>query len=248
MRPVRSAPPVELTENRVLASLPREELRSVASSIKRKNLVHDVVVYGPGQRIDDLVFPLTGMISLIREFRDGQAVEVAAVTRDGATGLPYGDGYNFGARTVVQIAGEFAFLDAKCAIETSERSSDVRNVFDRAAQILAATLAISAACNRAHDVEQRLARWLLVADDAIDGEIRLIQEYLATMVGVQRPTLTIAAGKLQDDKVIAYRRGRIQVLDRKELEQRACECHGAVSSLRERILPSPASLTARRSR
>lgn len=238
--------PPELTQNRVLASLPPEELYGIAVRIERKSLPHDVVIYAPGQRVDELVFPLTGMISLIREFRDGQAVEAAAVTRDGVTGLPFGDGYNVGAHTTVQIAGEFAFLDAQDAIAIWDRSAAVRNVFDRAAQVFAATLLVSAACNRAHDVEQRLARWLLVSDDAIGGEIRLIQEYLATMVGVQRPTLTIAAGKLQDDKVISYRRGRIQVLDRKELERRACECHGTVAALRERILPLPTGPRTRR--
>lgn len=229
---------IDLQTNRVLASLPPRELRAAQSRFRSKPLAHDAVIYSPAQRVDDLVFPLSGMLSVIREMEDGRLVEVAAITRDGMTGLPLrGDGRSLGARTLIQIEGVFAFLDVDCVSEMCRRDPQALDIFDRATQVFAATLLMTAACNRAHDVNQRLARWLLVADDAIDGPIRLTQEYLAAMVGVQRPTVTLAAGRLQDLGVIAYKRGRINVLDRRQLENMTCECHSAIAAIRDRILP-----------
>lgn len=230
----------DLSANRVLASLPPEELRAARPRIRLKTLAHDVVIQRPGQRVDELVFPLSGMASVIREFEDGRLVEVAGVGRDGMTGLPLrGDGHDIGAHTAIQIAGVFAVVETECVTEMCRRSPQALNVFDRATQVFAAGVAVTASCNRAHDVDQRLARWLLIGDDAIGGPLRLTQEYLAAMVGVQRPTVTLAAGRLQDAGVITYTRGRITVLDRRALEVRSCECHAVLSALRERILPLP---------
>lgn len=228
----------DLKANRILAALPEGALQFAQSRVRRKDLAHDVVVYGPEQRIKDLVFPLSGMVSVIREMGDGHLVEVAAVSRDGMAGLPLrGDGRSLGTLTAIQIVGVFAFLDVECVAEMCASDPAVLDVFDRATQVYTAALLINSACNRAHLVDQRLARWLLVADDAIDGPIRLTQEYLAAMVGVLRPTVTIAAGRLQDEGVISYSRGRIKVLDRGKLEASACECHEAMTAIRERVLP-----------
>jgi len=195
-------------------------------------------VYAPHEAIREVYFPVSGMISLVAQLGSGEQAEVGIIGRDGMSGLPlYAGARNLMFRAAVQIPGEALVADADVVVKAQERSPAVRQVIERATSSLIALMGQTAACNRAHDVEQRLARWLLVSRDAAGEEaLELTQEYLAMMIGVQRPTVTLAAGAFQRDGLIEYRRGKIRIRDAAALARRACECYETVRREHERLL------------
>jgi CRP-like cAMP-binding protein len=224
--------------NAVLKALPADELDRLLPQLRRVDLRREQQVYAPHEAIREVYFPVSGMISLVAQLGSGEQAEVGIIGRDGMSGLPlYAGARNLMFRAAVQIPGEALVADADVIVKAQERSPAVRQVFERATSSLIALIGQTAACNRAHDVEQRLARWLLVSRDAAGEEsLELTQEYLAMMIGVQRPTVTLAAGAFQRDGLIEYRRGKIRIRDASALARRACECYETVRREHERLL------------
>jgi CRP-like cAMP-binding protein len=224
--------------NAVLKALPADELERLLPQLRRVDLRREQQVYAPHEAIREVYFPVSGMISLVAQLGSGEQAEVGIIGRDGMSGLPlYAGARNLMFRAAVQIPGEALVADADVVVKAQERSPAVRQVIERATSSLIALIGQTAACNRAHDVEQRLARWLLVSRDAAGEEsLELTQEYLAMMIGVQRPTVTLAAGAFQRDGLIEYRRGKIRIRDAAALARRACECYETVRKEHERLL------------
>jgi CRP-like cAMP-binding protein len=230
----------DLVSNRLLGALRRRELDLLAPHMRKVELPRDTMLFDCGEDVTTTHLPCHAtMISLLVVSREGQEVEVANVGREGAIGGIVSAGFKpaYG-RAVVRVPG-LAFCIPTARLEDAKgQSPALADLFARYADVLLAQMMQSTACNALHGVEQRYCRWLLSAHDrAGEAPIRLTQETLAQMMGVQRTTVTAVARALQDDGLIATGRGRIEVLDRPALERRACECHDAVERHFQRLLP-----------
>lgn len=233
--------PREPTENYLLGSLPAAEMRALRPRLRHANVERGREIYAPGAPIRELYFPTSGLISMIATLRSGRSIEVGTVSREGVTGPPmYRGATNPQYRVCGQIAGEGYVLDVDGYHELYGHSAAFRTVVERYLHVLMTMMAQTAACNGAHDVTQRLAKWLLISHDASDGpEFALTQEYLAIMIGVQRPTVTLAAGELQRAGLMSYRRGKIRLHDRDAIAKRACECYDTVRNEMGTLLRAP---------
>jgi CRP-like cAMP-binding protein len=224
--------------NGLLERLPTEDRQRIERRAIRVTLGHEVV-----QRADSKMrhayFPVSGLLSMMAELEDGRALEVATVGSEGMTGLPVFLGaMTTHCSTVSQLAGESLVLTADELREELERSATLRTVLGLYSVAFIALLAQTAACSGTHSVRQRLARLLLTCHDAsrADG-FAITQEFLAGMLGVQRPGVSLIAEALRREGAIAYRRGVVRVVDRRALETAACECYRATLSEYRRLLP-----------
>ena len=201
--------------------------------LKRKDSL-----YRPDIPITHAYFPLTGVGSLVVDMQDGPSIEVGTMGNEGMVGMPLILGSDRSStHAYVQIAGEFMRMPAADFAAELARESTFADVTRRYAQGFFAQVAQSTACLRFHAVEQRLCRWILTCHDRVGQDrVELTQEFLAVMLGVQRPSVTLAATALQKQGLIRYRRGVIDVVDRRRLEQTACECYGIVRKEFERLL------------
>lgn len=231
---------LDVTANRLLAALRPAERRLIEPHMKPAALDHDDVLFEPGDDVHTTYFPChRTMISLRLVTRDGEQVEVATIGREGAVGGVVSNGNKpaFG-QAVVQIAGAAFKIPTEKLDKVKNGSPRVADLFARYSDALLAQMMQSAACNALHPIEQRCCRWLLSAHDrAGDHSFHLTQQALAEMLGVQRTTVTAVSSKLQAKRLIAYRRGAVEILDRAGLEKAACECYAAVESHFTRLLP-----------
>ena len=214
-------------DNRLLAALPPDTLALLERDLKHVSLQQGEILFEPGEPVEDIYFPQTGLISLLVLGKDGGATETATVGREGAVGLHGGlGGRRSFTRATTQIAGRFSTIRAGRFEHIANGSAPVRDLILRYTEVLLAEAQQIAACNAMHAAGARLCRWLLQCADRVGrDELPLIQEYLAQMVGVRRTTVSLLAQALQVRGLINYRRGRIVLLDRKGLEQCACECY-----------------------
>jgi len=159
---------------------------------------------------------------------DGKSVEVGLIGKEGFSGTPLVAGFRTShTRTVVQADATAFRIDADALRAALPKSSKLERQLNRFAQLLAVQVTQIAACNRLHEVNERLARWLLMTQDRVESEhLPLTQEFLAQMLGTRRSSVTVSAGTLQKAGLIGYTRGKITVLNRRELEEAACDCYG----------------------
>jgi CRP-like cAMP-binding protein len=217
-------------ENRLLAALPPEAAALLEPGLKEVSAPQGTVFLEPGQPIEHVYFPLSGMISLLVLTKNGEMIETSSVGHEGAVGLHSGLGERRAfTRAVVQVAGRFAFMPATAFRGLTLDSPALRDMIARYTEVLWAEAQQIAACNAVHDASSRLCRWLLQSvDRAGTDQLTLTQEFLAQMLGVRRTTVTILAIALQRKKFIKYSRGKISILDRSGLEAGACECHRVI--------------------
>jgi len=229
--------------NRFLAALPAHDFALLAPHLRPVALVHGAALHEPGDDIEHVYFPQSGMISLVVVMRDGATVETTTVGRGGAVGTSAGLGSRcaFG-RAVVQLPGTAASIPASSFHAIANQSPSVRALVVRYNDLLIRQIQQSVACNALHSLEARLSRWLLQTHDSVDGDVvPLTQEFLGQMLGVRRTTVTIAARLLQATGMISYRRGHIHILNRPGIEGLACECYSAVRHSADKLFlpPSP---------
>jgi CRP-like cAMP-binding protein len=225
--------------NRFLATLPPHEFGLLAPHLRTIALERGVMLHDVGEDLDHVYFPHTGMVSLVAVMQSGATVETATIGRAGVIGASIGLGakQSFG-RAIVQLPGTAAWLSAAQFHAVASRSQGIRDLIVRYNDLLLAQVQQSVACNALHALEARLCRWLLQTHDCMDGDvIPLTQEFLGQMLGVRRTTVTIAARLLQTARLIRYRRGHIQILDRKALEDISCECYAVVRGYMDNIFP-----------
>jgi DNA-binding transcriptional regulator YhcF (GntR family) len=223
--------------NRLLAAIPAIDRAMLEPHAEFVELEHGQVLFEPEEDVVITHFPLTGtMAALIVVLEDGRTAEAASIGREGALGGIVSAGHKPAfARAMTQIAGPAFRLETARIEVVKQRSSVVRDLFDRYADVLLAQVLQSVVCNAFHPM--RLARWLLMTQDRIaSNELPLTQEYLAQMLGVHRSTVIRFAQLLQNDGVIRSARGRLTVVNRAKLEKASCECYGAVARHYERIL------------
>jgi CRP-like cAMP-binding protein len=227
-----------MIRNHVLNNLPTKELATLKPHLVALALASGDVLIEPDAPVERVYFPNTAVLSVVTLMEDGRAVETDTVGHESAVGLleTLANTYAI-SRTFVQIPGGALYVPAALLRAQAEASPVVRTVLLRHAQANLAQAHQSVACNALHDVEQRLCRWLLAAHDRTASDvIQLTQQYLATMVGAQRTTVTQALQALAAAGLIRQGRGRIEVLNRRGLESRACECHLALRSNIDRLI------------
>lgn len=220
------APGEGIARNRILGALPAEELEQLLPSLESVPLVEAMPIYEPFKTITHVYFPITGVVSMVSEMEAG-TVEVATVGREGMTGLPLAlHATTMGSRAFVQVPGHAYRMRSADMITAMRASPRFERLVYRYVLALYEQTAQHAACNRLHALEERCARWLLMTHDRMEGDVLpLKQVFLAQMLGVHRPAVTLAAGALQKAGVIRYTRGRVTILDRAALEHASCECY-----------------------
>ena len=227
-------------QNRLLATLTPRDLALISPKLETVSLKAGEILFEPGEDIDNICFPERGTIaSLVLNLRDGGSAETAMVGFEGAIGgiISEGEKPAF-ARGVVQIGGSALRLPTEALDKAKQRSASLRDHFARYADCLLAQVLQSVACNAIHDFDARLARWLLTIQDRIGGdELRVTQDFISQMLGVQRTYTTRIVGKLQKLGAIQRSRGTITVIDRRKLEHHSCECYAYLRRHFERLLP-----------
>ena len=199
------------------------------------------VLYEPGSKMDDVYFPISGVVSLLYTLEDGHTTELAIVGNDGCVGLALLlGGQTTPSQAIVQIAGYAYRIRSSAVVAEFHNGGGATRVLLRYVQALMTQIVLTAVCNRHHTVEQQLCRWLLLSLDRLSSNrVRMTQELIANMLGVRRPGITEAARELQAAGVIEYRRGVITVPDRAKLAAHACECYAVVKNETDRLLASP---------
>lgn len=228
-------------ENQLLTALSASDYLLLRPHLKEVVLEQGSVLQEYGERIQHVLFPLSGMISMLSVMRDGKAVETAVVGREGMLGAQCGLGIGHAySRAVVQIPGRAARIGGAPFQKAMRESERMRDFVVRYRELRLAQTQQAAACNALHGAEARLSRWLLQSSDVIGAEIvPLTQEFLSQMLGVRRTTVTAIARSLQEAGMIRYARGRIEVSDRQRLENGACECYEILRRLPAQILFRP---------
>jgi CRP-like cAMP-binding protein len=216
--------------NRLLAALNTKDFSLLAPDLEMVGLEQNVVLQEPETRVDHVYFPSEGMISLVAVLENGAEIEIAAIGCEGAIGAKFGVRTQIAfAKAIVQLPGAALKIGISQFQQAATKSVGIVGLAMSANDILIANMQQSAACNAIHGIESRLARWLLHARDRYDSDtLPLTQEFLSEMLGVRRPTVTLAARTLQRAGLIGYRRGHLQILDRSTLEETSCECYRVV--------------------
>ena len=217
--------------NILIELLPVEEREKMLRYMEQLDITVRHEVFHANQPIKHVYFPQSCVISVHTKMQDDQAVEIAAIGREGMVGLPvFLGGQQTPATAFCQISGRSLRMEADAFRAAVADSSGFSTVLFRYTEALLTQVSQSAACNRLHPVEQRCARWLLSTHDSVGGQsFELKQEFLSEMLGIRRPRVSIAAGILQRAGLIRYSRGRVQVVDRAGLERAACECYGIIA-------------------
>jgi CRP-like cAMP-binding protein len=233
--------------NRLLAWLPEGACAELEAKCSRRNFGFGEGVYEQDGAIGCIVFPLTGVFSLISSTSEGRGAEIATVGNEGLVGLSafLEPRLPTAHRAIAQIAGAALTIPTDPFLETVADNRAVHAALHGYTQALMTQIAQGSVCNRLHPMQQRCVRWLLQTHDRVgDDRFRLTQEFLGQMLGAGRDTVNQAAGTLQRAGLIRYVRGNMTIVDRPGLERTACECYGVVrrqfERLRELPLPSPA--------
>jgi CRP-like cAMP-binding protein len=235
---VRHFPDGTELHNRLLRALPPEDWTRIAKDLRMTPVVTGKTLQESGTMVAEVYFPNGGVYSVMNEMRDGALVEVATIGREGMLGVGVflGDASSAG-RMLQQVSnGDLPTMTVARFAEESGTVGAFRNIMGRYAQANLLQIMQCTACNALHNVEQRCCRWLLQTQDRVGADDFLLKhEFLAIMLGVQRPTVTLVLGSLQRSGLISTKYGRIRVLDRKSLERASCECHEVIQAHFDRL-------------
>jgi len=222
--------------NRVLASIPPKDYKRLHAHLEPVELKFAEVLYEPGKAIKHVYFPVDCLISLLTAVDKRRSLEVGMVGNEGMAGMPFilGMGVS-GVHAIVQGGGNALRMASGPFRIEFDRNRPLQDALFRYTYALMAQISQTAACNRFHEAEPRLCRWLLMTRDRVGtDEFSLTQEFLAHMLGVRREGVTEAASALKQRKLISYARGKIQILDVKGLRKSSCSCYQTVKAVFDR--------------
>jgi CRP-like cAMP-binding protein len=224
--------------NLILRQLPAEEFAALAKFLTPIDLPLGMQLSEPNVPIEYVYFLNSGLISTDALTESGESVEVGVIGREGFAGLPaLLDQPQMSHSVMIQGVGDGLRIRSSIVRDLFMKGGAFQRMVHAFAYLQLVQISQSVLCNRMHEVDARLARWLLTSADRMESEsLNLTQEFLAQMLGVQRSTVTVAAGNLQRAGMIGYSRGKINILDRAALTSMACECYSIVSSSYERVL------------
>jgi len=225
--------------NHLLDALPAADYGRLEPHLELVPMPLGEVLYEPGVQLRYVYFPTSSIVSLLYVMENGASAEIAIVGNEGILGISlFMGGETTPSRAVVQSAGHGYRLKAQLLKDEFGRFGLMMQLLLRYTQALITQMSQTAVCNRHHSIDQQLCRWLLLSLDRLaSNELTMTQELIANMLGVRREGVTEAAGKLQDARLIRYRRGKITVLDRPAVEARCCECYQVVKTEFDRLLP-----------
>lgn len=223
--------------NRILRALSNQAWETLSPHLEPIDLPHHLVLSHLGAQIHHLYFVESGLVSLVKSMADGRTVEVGAIGSDGLVGISALHGLDRSIfETVVQMAGTAHRVALRTLQQVSEHSPTLHAMLMRYGYVVIQQVVQTAACNRLHALEQRCCRWLLTAHDSAHGDqLTLTHDFLAMMLGVQRPGVSLTLNALAQSGIIQLHRGGLTVVDRKELEQHACECYRAIREEIDRV-------------
>ncbi|MGC1482987.1 MAG: Crp/Fnr family transcriptional regulator [Candidatus Acidiferrum sp.] len=221
--------------NKVLLATPDNEYELMRSDLTYIDLPHHLSLHEPSQKIEFAYFPNRGMVSQVVVTKDGRTVEVGVVGNEGYVGAGLAIGLSRSSvREVIQIAGD-GFRMMGNALERILRSApQLQVILNRHTGLQGMQVAQTAACNRLHDIQQRLSRWLLMTQDRVKlGLLPITHDFIATMMGTDRSTVSLAASVLQKRGIIEYVRGAVKIVNRRKLQNSACECYGVIQQFED---------------
>jgi CRP-like cAMP-binding protein len=234
--------------NLLLSSLPHEEQQRISALLEVTSLSVRELLHKPGEVIEHVYFPGGGFCSIVTVLEDGEMVEVAAIGREGVVGVTAEAGWlPLSSAAMVQASIDVCYRMTTVAFRREmNRRGAFHAVVTRYTQALMGVIMQATACNAAHSVEQRLARWLLLARDRVGvNEFPLTQEFVAMMLGASRSTVTVVAGMLQKAGLITYRRGRLAIVNSSGLEAMSCECYRTSTKLLRSVTSGAAQFPLR---
>ena len=217
-------------KNKVLLATPDNEFDLLRHDLTYVELPDHLSLHEPAQSIKYVYFPNQGMVSQVVVTKDGRTVEVGVVGNEGYVGAGLAAGLTRSSvREIIQIAGD-GFRMMGNALERILRAApQLQVILNRHAGLQGMQVAQTAACNRLHDIQQRLSRWLLMTQDRVDsGVLPITHDFIATMMGTDRSTVSLAASGLQKKGIIEYVRGAVKIVNRRKLEKSACECYEVI--------------------
>jgi CRP-like cAMP-binding protein len=226
--------------NRLLDAIPMSGQRRLRPKLEVISCKLKDVLYQPGDRIEHVYFPLTLVASLLNLVEGTAGVEIATIGNEGLVGLPLSWGsttLNPQEIVVVQVPGDALRMGAAAFQEEMKAGRGVPSIVRRYTQAFFSQLSQQVACNGLHSIEERCARWILLTHDRVgSNEFPLTHEFLAQMLGVRRPSVTVVAGMLQQAGFIRFRHGRVTVVDRAGLEGASCECYRVLREVFDRLV------------
>lgn len=227
-------------DNLLIAALPQDARDRLVPNLELVEFPLGKVLFEAGDTEHYVYFPTNCIVSLLYMMSNGASAEISVVGREGIVGVAvFMGGESTTSRAIVQSAGSAFRLPRQHLKDEFARHGQFLNLMLRYTQSLITQMAQTAVCNRHHTIDQQLCRWLLLSLDRLPtNELIMTQELIANMLGVRREGVTEAAGKLDKLGIIQYKRGRIRVLDRSELERRSCECYQVVKKESDRLLPA----------
>ena len=216
--------------NELLLDLPRKECEAVLANLEFVRLKLHQVLHEAGDTLKSAYFCNSGMFSVLTVMPDGKTVEVGLIGKEGFTGSPLLAGFHTSfTRTVVQAEGTAYRIDTASLRAALRQCPNLERNLQRFAQLATMQVTQIATCNRLHDIDERLARWLLMTRDRVEtDELPLTQDFLSQMLGTRRSSVSVSAGILQKAGFISYRRGRVTIIDRDGLEGAACDCYAVL--------------------
>ncbi|HWB48111.1 MAG TPA: Crp/Fnr family transcriptional regulator [Stellaceae bacterium] len=227
--------------NQILAALPSDEFERLARDLQPIDLPTRMDLYERSNPVEFVYFLHRGVVSMTTPFDNGTSVEIATIGPEGMVGIPVFLGADrMPSNAFVQVAGHGVRLSADAFRRIIAMCPSLNHLLLRYTLALMDQMAQTAACNRTHAIEERCARWLLMTHDRVyANEFPLTQEFLAQMLGVRRPSVSIAAGMLAKAGLISYVRGRITIIDREGLEAAACNCYHIIADEFRRLVGKP---------
>jgi CRP-like cAMP-binding protein len=221
--------------NKVLLATPDNEYQLMRPELTYVELPDHLSLHEPTQNIEFVYFPNRGMVSQVVVTKDGRTVEVGVVGNEGYVGAGLAVGLSRSSvREIVQVAGD-GFRMMGSALERILRSTpQLQMILSRHSGLQGMQVAQTAACNRLHDIQQRLSRWLLMTQDRVSlAVLPITHDFIATMMGTDRSTVSLAASVLQKKGIIDYARGAVKIVNRRKLQNSACECYGVIQQFED---------------
>jgi CRP-like cAMP-binding protein len=226
------------SRNHFLSSLPEEDYQRLKPHLESVEMEISEFVHAPYEPISYLYFPEKAVVSVVTFLEDGSSIETGIIGNEGVAGIGAILAEDVSPREAsIQVADGLLKIKAENFKAEFERSHSLRRLSLRFVFAFIAQISQNVACVQRHRIDKRLARWLLMVQDRVEAdELIITQEFIAQMLGVHRPGVTESAIKLQEQRLIRYTRGRVTILDRKGLENIACECYGAIKEAYDKYL------------
>jgi CRP-like cAMP-binding protein len=216
--------------NRILLATADNDYRLMRPDLTYVDLPHHLTLHEPTQSIEFVYFPNRGMVSQVVVTKDGRTVEVGVVGKEGYVGAGLAAGLSRSSvREIIQVAGDGFRIMANALERVLRAAPHLQVLLNRHTGLQGMQVAQTAACNRLHDIQQRLSRWLLMTQDRVgSAALPITHDFIATMMGTDRATVSLAASVLQKNGIIEYVRGAVKIVNRRKLEKSACECYEVI--------------------